>query len=151
VTDAELQIVLAECIDAVLEQMFFVRAFEGSPSMAPQELAVQVAFSGQPSGCLTLRIAAATGRIIAAGFLGEDECVLSEQQVSEVICELANIICGSVLSRVESDASFRLTSARVIKPEEARLYAGVTHSVPAGGGALTLAFQMESPVCLTPA
>lgn len=150
-TDVELETVLAECTEAVLEQMFFVRAFNGSPHSPPQELAVQVAFSGQPSGCLVLRIGAAAARSIAADFLGEEECVLSLRQVTEVICELANIICGSVLSRVESDTTFRLENPRVIGPEEVALFTGISHSVLVGDSTLTAAVHMDSPVCLTPA
>ena len=76
---------------------------------------------------------------------------MSEQQVSEGICELANIICGSVLSRVESDTSFRLEPPRVIGPEQGPLCVGVSHSVLVGDSALTVAFHVESPVCLIPA
>ena len=50
----------------------------------------------------------ATARVMAANFLGLDENDIAESQVAEVTCELTNIICGSVLTRLEHGARFEL-------------------------------------------
>src|SRR5215467_8467792 len=95
-----LETALAECAGEVLEQMFFARSLEGSAkadSGGGAQLTAEVSFDGDPSGHLTLSASARAARSIAADFLAEEEPVLSEQQVGEVLCELANIICGSVL------------------------------------------------------
>ena len=107
--------IVRESVNEVLETMFFVGGF-AEPSDAPVEnrLAVHLDFEGEPSGALTLRIAASAARSITADFLGEDESTLSSQQIGEVVCEMANMICGSVLSRLEKNSSFRLHSPEML-------------------------------------
>jgi len=148
VSEPQLETVLAQCTEAVLEQMFFVRALNG-PLPAPDSvLIVEVPFEGDPCGRLALRVTAPAARSIAADFLGEEECVLSEQQVGEVMCELANIICGSVLSRVESDTTFRLGSSRLTSDSEVfHSENAALHSVALDNGAILIAFDVERPVC----
>lgn len=150
-TERELQQVLDECTQEVLEQMFFVRVLGSPPGEMAREgpcIAADVSFHGEPSGCLTLVVSAASARSIAADFLGEEECVLSHQQIGEVICELANIICGSVLSRVESQTTFRLESPQlrtflstIEQPNT------VIHSMSLENGMLRVAFWTNTAVC----
>jgi hypothetical protein len=40
--------------------------------------------------------------------MGEEEDALDPARVGEVVCELANMICGSLLSRLETDTCFEL-------------------------------------------
>jgi hypothetical protein len=152
VSETDLEHVLAQCTETVLEQMFFVRALTGSLPRGGSELVSEVPFEGKPSGRLSLRVTTSAARSIAADFLGEDERVLSEQQVGEVICELANIICGSVLSRVESEATFRLHSPGLVSAAtDCPVANSVVHSVSMDNGRLTVAFRSERPVCPTAA
>ena len=145
----------------VLEKMFFIRAFEEpleEPESPRRNIAVQLAFDGDPSGSLTLRTTSAAARSIAADFLGEDESELSERQVEEVVSELANMICGAVLSRVESRAVFRLGSPRILPadhpstalsgdvPDAGTAPAGATVRLAEIGG-LTVTMHMEEPAC----
>jgi hypothetical protein len=53
-----------------------------------------------------MRIARPRPTLIAADFLGEDAESLTDRQSTEVTLELANMICGAVLSRIESRATF---------------------------------------------
>jgi CheY-specific phosphatase CheX len=151
VTDQLLERVLTECTEEVLEQMFFVRpvsesAQSGLPVNPP--LVAQVGFAGEPSGNLTLTISTEAARSIAADFLAEDECVLSKQQVGEVVCELANIICGSVLTRVESKALFRLASPRLLSKTPAPdPHDAAFQSLNLWNGNLTVGLSTESPIC----
>jgi CheY-specific phosphatase CheX len=155
-----LQFVLRQSLEDVLEKMFFIRFLgEAADECSPQEgeLMVHLTFEGEPSGSLTLRIPQEAARSISADFLGAEECELTPQQVGEVVCELANMICGSVLSRVESAATFHLAPPRLVEagdgfddtagmPESSAL-----HSVAVGGGNLTVLLKTESPVCSTAA
>ena len=50
-------------------------------------------------------------------FLGEEPGTLSPEQIGSVVCELANMICGAVLTRVHADNMFELTSPR-LQPSE---------------------------------
>lgn len=95
--------------------MFFIRSVETGQESAPEpEIVAHLTFKGEPSGSLTLSVAAGAARSVAADFLGEEEPALSEQQIGEVVCELANMICGSVLSRVESAITFQLATPRIV-------------------------------------
>jgi CheY-specific phosphatase CheX len=152
VRDQPLLPVVAACTAEVLEQMFFIRALaEGASEEAPPDsrLAAAVIFHGAPSGQLILQVTTAAARSIAADFLGEDEPVLSEQQVGEVICELANIICGSVLSHVESESTFHLDTPELqtggVSVEA--LKDAVIYQLSLENGRLDVAFQTEVPVC----
>jgi len=110
---------MAESLDEVLEKMFFVRSLgELDKAADGPALTAHLDFEGDPRGSLTLRVTAAAARSVAADFLGADESELSEKQVGEVVCELANMICGSVLSRVESSAVFQLAAPRIVPPSE---------------------------------
>jgi CheY-specific phosphatase CheX len=145
---------LTECTTEVLEQMFFVQPVEEPVSHESQEavdsshLSVDVGFSGEPSGRLLLRISKPAARSIAADFLAEDEAVLSEQQVGEVVCELANIICGSVLTRIESRTSFRLGSPRLLfQVPEPEMRPTAVRSLDLWNGNITIAMTTEPERC----
>ena len=149
------QSALRDAVQEVLEKMFFVEPIEEPPVEAASpngELAVRLAFEGLPSGTLTLRVSNSAARQIAADFLGEDESGLSPAKVEEVVRELANMICGSVLSRVESTATFRLAPPRLLVAEERPdrrdgADRRAVHAVAIGTGTLTASVEMRDPVC----
>jgi CheY-specific phosphatase CheX len=152
--DLALERALTECTEEVLEQMFFAQPVEETvpPDSAqagdPSHLSVDVGFTGEPSGRLLLRISKAAARSIAADFLAEDEAVLSEEQVAEVICELANIICGSVLTRIESRTSFRLGSPRLLfQVSEPEMRPSAVRSLDLWNGNITIAMTTEPELC----
>jgi len=95
--------------------MFFIQCLsEPLEFVSEPEVAAQLSFEGDPSGELTLRITTRAARSVAADFLGAEEADLSDREVGDVVCELANMICGSVLSRVESSSTFRLATPRIL-------------------------------------
>ncbi|SPE26563.1 CheC, inhibitor of MCP methylation [Candidatus Sulfopaludibacter sp. SbA6] len=158
-TDTYLRLALAESVDEVLEKMFFVRTL-GEPRDQAGEPAVtaHLTFDGDPPGWLTLRVTAAAARSVAADFLGEEESELSQRQIGEVVCELANMICGSVLSRVESNTTFRLATPQLIASGEEGEPAGRQPGIPPsattlaaqiGSGAITVIFNTETTACST--
>ena len=147
--------------------MFFVRSLGELPEPAAgPATAAHLTFEGDPPGSLTLLMTPAAARSIAADFLGEEEAELSSRQIGEVVCELANMICGSVLSRVERNTTFRLSAPRLMasgeEDEPAPGEPGVTDGVPAasgnattyaaeiGSGAITVIFNTETPAWSTP-
>jgi CheY-specific phosphatase CheX len=154
VTDTSLRQALAESLDEVLEKMFFVRSL-GEPQgpAGEPEVTAHLAFEGDPPGWLTLRVTAPAARSVAADFLGEEESELSERQIGEVVCELANMICGSVLSRVERNATFRLSTPRLITSGEEGDQdippTATTYAAEIGSGAIGVIFNMEVPACST--
>src|SRR6202051_1355377 len=83
---------ISGAVDTVLETMFFSTPLDqAEPETGAAVLEARVAFHGRPSGALGVRLSAGSARILAAGFLGEDEETLTDAQPGEVVCELANM------------------------------------------------------------
>ena len=135
--------------------MFFLDTLgeAGEPPAGADTVAVHLSFGGDPAGCFEMRVARPAATAIAADFLGEDAGSLSPQQSADVTLELANMICGAVLSRIESSATFRLGAPRLVAdmvaddtreawPEETTRY-----TVETGSGTLTAAIRMETRTC----
>jgi CheY-specific phosphatase CheX len=108
---------LTSAVDQVLETMFFT----ASPGPAtpfganePNLLGATLSFHGTPSGNMAISISNDGALQLAAAFLGVEESSLHGSQVGEVICELANMLCGSVLSNFESERSFDLSTPKFI-------------------------------------
>jgi CheY-specific phosphatase CheX len=143
---------LREAAEDVLEKMFFIRdTGEDAPVGAGQapEITARLTFEGSPPGWLTLQAGKAVARSITADFLGEEEASVTDQQAEEMVCELANMICGSVLSRTESDATFRLSSPVVTMPENLPDPGGAAvHRVALGSGTIVILMKAEAAVCL---
>ena len=104
-----MQKIFLESASEVLETMFFTGvAEENTEQEGDSPISAELTFHGKPSGRFGVRMPSATGRLIAASFLGLDESEVAEQQVTDVVGELTNMFCGSVLSRIEAGARFEL-------------------------------------------
>jgi CheY-specific phosphatase CheX len=151
VNDQTLAQVLARCTEEVLEQMFFVRPVsdpDAGDSPACPHIVADVDFAGEPPGHLILSVSTQAARSIAADFLAEEEGVLSQQQVEEVVCELANIICGSVLTRLGSRTLFRIGSPRLVaQTRSTGSQPAAIQSLHIWNGNLTVAMSTETPIC----
>jgi CheY-specific phosphatase CheX len=151
----EIQRALEQSATEVLEQMFFINPVALPPQAsapAAGALLVQLAFDGDPPGRLFMHLPMEAAANIAANFLGDDPGAVSRQQISEVAGELANMICGAVLSRTESTAAFRLASPRVWLVASADSLSrspgcGPTCTMDTGYGSLTATLETESPLC----
>jgi CheY-specific phosphatase CheX len=158
-SERPVQLALRDAVEEVLEKMFFVQTIESEreESDSPErEVAASLTFEGSPPGSLTLRVTDEAARTIAADFLGTEEASLSSGQVGEVVCELANMICGSVLSRVESSAAFRLAEPRLLSPDGPRRQPETEnhrsiHIARMGNGTLTAIVETRDPLCPTAA
>lgn len=105
----DVQRVFLESASEVLETMFFTGiAEEEMEEDAASLICAELTFHGSPSGRFGVRVPPRTARLIAASFLGLDESEVTDKQMGDVICELTNMFCGSVLSRVEEGARFEL-------------------------------------------
>jgi len=144
----DIERVLRESVDEVLEKMFFIRSFGDAAGVSGgSELVAYLTFVGKPSGSFTLRATLAVARSITADFLGEEDEMLDDGQVGEVICELANMICGSALSRMESQFQFRLASPVLLPTPPADRGATVQCAVELYNGALAVTMNMEETAC----
>lgn len=89
----------------VLETMFFLfpEAEPGSPGQSSEPVVSAIfRFHGQPSGALLISMSEPAARTAAANFLALDESETLSTHVNEVVCEMANMIGGSLLGRLES-------------------------------------------------
>jgi len=148
VTEPLIEAALAESVQEVLEKMFFADLVDLPPGETlAAGIAANLIFDGDPPGSFRLVLDQAAARSAAADFLGEDSSELSEYQLSEVVCELANMICGSVLSRIESSATFRLSKPVIVPNTEVTPAAVAGFQAAIGGGLLRAEICMERTVC----
>jgi CheY-specific phosphatase CheX len=113
-----LHLLLLQSMQTALETMFF--AAPDSMSMDPLRpsgdlIAASLTFVGKPNGRFWLVVSNRLARTLAANFIGcEDDAQLPQASVTDVIGELANIMCGAVLSGMESHVNFDLGAPRSI-------------------------------------
>ena len=121
--------ILVEAAGRILERMFFTlvdqavdQADTAPPEAQPQtssdsSLAAEIAFRGTLSGRLRLVATALGARELAVSFMGAaDPAELTSGQISEVLQELSNMVCGSTLSRLAPRVVFDLESPEPLPP-----------------------------------
>ena len=108
---SELQQMVVDAAAEVLETMFFTALVDDAvPQLANVPwLSARLSFCGKTSGSFGVRVPQNTGRNMAANFLGLNGEALSDSAIGEVVCELSNMLCGSVLSRMEKGAQLKLS------------------------------------------
>ena len=109
---------LAESAQSVLETMFFVVP-EGPVDAAchqqPPLLRAALAFRGEWRGTFELTAPLNSAKALASSFSGVSEPEeVTEAEAAEVMRELANMVCGSTLSRLAGDKIFDLDSPKML-------------------------------------
>jgi CheY-specific phosphatase CheX len=139
-------------MEEVLDKMFFICDTAEQPRHELAEIegfAAELAFTGSASGTLTIAVSDAAARTIAGDFLAALPEELSDDQVTAVTCELANMICGSVLSHADRSGTFRLGSPRpATLPISAQAHAAV-RTVRFDAGTVTAHLALEPTPCPT--
>jgi CheY-specific phosphatase CheX len=77
-------------------------------------IAFSLRFAGDVSGSFGILLGQLTASKLAANFLGEDESSISSIEAGEVAGELANMLCGSVMSRVGGAHKFVLSHPEAV-------------------------------------
>jgi CheY-specific phosphatase CheX len=112
----ELKPFMESAVAEVLESMCFIssegEAADEMGSERPDWIRGELEFSGVPGGAFGIAVPPSTASVMAANFLGEDEGDLSEKQTVEVVCELTNMVCGTLLAQIDSKQAFTLSSPR---------------------------------------
>jgi chemotaxis protein CheY-P-specific phosphatase CheC len=114
--EVELVAHLRPAFTEVLETMFFTSVIDicaTGAAAGPPPIISRLRFRGDPSGVFEIGMTGDAARRLAAAFLGEDEQELSESRTGEVVCELANMLCGSFLSRM-GDFTFELSHPEIV-------------------------------------
>jgi CheY-specific phosphatase CheX len=103
----------------VLETMFFEEAVASACEHAWLSTAVSahLSFAGSHGGEFLLSVSPGTARSIASGFLGLDPQEMTETQPGEVMLELANILCGALMSNLWPESSLSLGSPELVSGE----------------------------------
>lgn len=150
----EIQTALAAAVEEVLETMCFTGVLASLEGAAPPEgggtpaITVQLRFEGSPSGGFRVSAPMKLARVVSAGFLGREEVEVSDSQAEEVVCELANMICGSVLSHLESKTTFQITHPALTSCEPGAGFDGAStyRWFDLGDGFLITSLQLQQAV-----
>ena len=135
VQDRQWQELLQCSVQDVLETMFFTSVVgeSDSPAESTDALAASVPFHGDQTGEFRVRASRRSAAAIASNFLGSD--APDDGAVAEVFAELANMLCGSMLSRLGGNAFFELAHPELLDP-----------AAPDLDDALHVAFEMDEGV-----
>ncbi|HLH37554.1 MAG TPA: chemotaxis protein CheX [Bryobacteraceae bacterium] len=98
----------------VLEAMFFSEAEPVSCQHLEECVAVRVGFHG---GEMAVMISPQLAVAASAAFLAEDSDEVTTEQREMVSRELANILCGAVLSRLHPDQRVALRAPEMAAPD----------------------------------
>jgi CheY-specific phosphatase CheX len=107
---------LKEAAQFVLEAMFFAESEPVAAPDSPQpgQISVHVSFQGECRGNLAIAMPESYGRAMTASFEGlPDIDNIPAVAVGQVAAELANMICGATLARLNRDGLFTLNSPLV--------------------------------------
>lgn len=106
---------IESAVSEVLEGMCFI-SFEGESTAAgscqPDWIYGELDFTGPLNGSFAIAVLPSTAAIMAANFLGEDELALDDEQISDVVGEFTNMICGSLLAHLDPQNDFTLSPPR---------------------------------------
>ena len=151
-----IQTALAFAVEEVLETMCFTTVLSSAEGYAPPgprseapAVAAELSFEGNlkdnPPGQFHVSLHRNVARMVAAGFLAREEAEVSEEQSEEVVCELANMICGFVLSHLESRSTFRISHPELASPEPGSVMenAGAGRWFDLGGGFLVASLRLQ--------
>jgi CheY-specific phosphatase CheX len=143
--DVPMSQLLSAAAADVLETMFFTPVMgEAEVALPPASaVAARLHFAGARPGTFALRVSEPAAATIAANFLGEEVSQPTPGQVRDVICELANMICGSALSRLDSEAHFDLGHPELVEPIEAALPDGASRAFDIGEGEVAVFLRIH--------
>ena len=137
---------LAAAAADVLETMFFASVLAEAPvggTVAANAIAARLEFSGACSGAFSVRVSGGAAQVIAASFLAEEADEPTPEQVREVICELANMMCGSVLSRLDRGAHFDLGAPAIVDAAAPAAPESASRAFDIGDGEVAVFLEIE--------
>jgi len=117
-TAADFTAALGQVAGKVLETMFFTEAVVApcEHSWFSSAVNVQVGFDGSHCGAMRMAVSEEAVAPLASSFLGLDSEEARESEKSQVILELANIVCGAVLSSLWPESKLLLDAPQLAPP-----------------------------------
>lgn len=137
---------VADCLQAatgeVLSTMFFaeVEPLSGPVAAGGERLGVTLPFHGAATGQLRLTIDQPVAERLAANFYGADSTL---PEARNVLAELANMVCGTLLSRLDTGAIFCLGEPQAMEAT-APLASETALLLRVEEGLLALQFEIEA-------
>ena len=160
----EIQQAPATAVEEVLETMCFLGVDGSGEGSAPPQAGdarnprggrrgdfdVELRFEGHTSGIFRVSLPLSLAHAAGAGFLGLDEPAATDAQAAEVVCELANMFCGSVLGRLEHSTIFRLSHPELVPAEPGAGLAPLDNIrwFDTGEGILTVSLSLQPEYAL---
>lgn len=128
----------------VLDTMFFelpvdVPAECSGPG--PGALAAHAHFTGSAEGELVVSTQRETLRRMTAAFLGMEEEAIPDSESSAVLCELANMLCGSAVSRIDPSARITIDCPQIISAAEVSPRPWLRFPLECGSLAISLTYK----------
>ena len=140
-----LVLMIENAVREALEQMFFlvVLGRREAAAMPGDATAAELAFTGEACGVFRLALSPATAAEATANFLGEDPGNITGEQINAVVCEMANIICGSALSRWRDEGLFSLNPPAIVRADEESLPDAEACAFHLENGTLTFSVALD--------
>jgi CheY-specific phosphatase CheX len=108
-----------------------------------EQISAKLTFQGDANGAFHSTLSSPAAWAIAANFLGEEPADISLPQMEAVVCELANMICGSVLSNYKKDGHFELSTPQITNLEDSQLDQSVRMVFELESGSIALAIDLR--------
>jgi CheY-specific phosphatase CheX len=116
----ELESALDEVTEHLAETMFFTTVLDRAVDLGGQPgYTASIAFSGTRAGALRVILPHSTAAALAVSFLGEADDEEPDARACALAGELANILCGSLLGRMEPAGHFTIGPPEVTSGTEA--------------------------------
>jgi hypothetical protein len=114
-----LEDVLSSVPAEVLETMFFAEAVAAgcSHDWIGSAVGARIRFEGSHRGDMQLSVSRDAADSIACAFLGLEQLELTERLCAQVILELANILCGALLSHAWPESKVALGAPQIYMEE----------------------------------
>lgn len=139
---------LTSAATEVLETMFFATVEgeqDGVEETSDDRIRARLDFRGASSGRLELSMNLESAEELAANFLGSAGHFGTESDSRLVVSELANMVCGTMLSHLDKHAVFCL-DAPALMPNSEKLEGEILKTLQLEHGLLQLAFSIESQI-----
>jgi CheY-specific phosphatase CheX len=133
----------------VLEKMFFTgieTSGKGGEIETESPVQVELHFSGPLTGTLRMRMGEASARALGSTLTCLEPDEFSRERCIQAAGELANMICGCLLSHLEPDANLALTPPEETL-DEAALPGSIRRWFRLPEGALAIEFALDPWPC----
>jgi CheY-specific phosphatase CheX len=128
----------------VLETMFFeipVEDPQDSEDALTASLCALASFTGSAEGVLAVSMTPPALERLSASFLGADESEISDGQAVGVLCELANMLCGSTISRLDPGARIAIAPPQIVHSDQVSSRGWLRFPLECGSLAISLIYR----------